>query len=38
MRFEITVTVKGFDPISAQSNSRQSAEKAAAKEFLERHA
>ncbi len=38
MRFEITVTVKGFDPVLAQANSRQAAETAAAKEFLERFA
>ena len=35
MRFEITVTVKGFDPISATANSKQAAETAAALAFLE---
>ncbi len=34
MRFQITVTVKGFDPVSAWGNSRQSAETAAAEAFL----
>jgi ribonuclease III len=34
MRFEVTVTVKGFDPISANGNSKQSAETAAAEAFL----
>lgn len=38
MRFEITVTVKGFDPISANANSKQAAETAAALAFLEAHA
>jgi ribonuclease-3 len=38
MRFEITVTVKGFDPISASANSKQAAETAAALAFLESHA
>jgi ribonuclease III len=38
MRFEITVTVKGFDPISAEANSKQAAETAAALAFLEAHA
>jgi ribonuclease-3 len=38
MRFEITVTVKGFDPISASANSKQAAETAAALAFLEAHA
>jgi ribonuclease III len=37
MRFEITVTVKGFEPIIAHANSRQAAETAAAKQFLEQH-
>ncbi len=35
MRFEITVTVKGFAPISATANSKQAAETAAALAFLE---
>jgi ribonuclease-3 len=35
MRFEITVTVKGFDPVSATANSKQAAETAAALAFLE---
>jgi ribonuclease III len=34
MRFEITVTVKGYDPVSAQANSKQAAETAAALAFL----
>jgi ribonuclease III len=34
MRFEVTVTVKGFDPIAANGNSKQSAETAAAEAFL----
>ena len=38
MRFEITVTVKGFDPVSASANSKQAAETAAALAFLELHA
>lgn len=38
MRFEITVTVKGFDPVSASANSKQAAETAAALAFLESHA
>ena len=38
MRFEITVTVKGFDPVSAEANSKQAAETAAALAFLEAHA
>jgi len=38
MRFEITVTVKGFDPISASANSKQAAETAAALAFLKAHA
>lgn len=38
MRFEITVTVKGFDPVSATANSKQAAETAAALAFLETHA
>ncbi|MGL5839572.1 MAG: ribonuclease III [Sphingorhabdus sp.] len=35
MRFEVTVTVKGFDPVSATAASKQAAETAAAKAFLE---
>lgn len=38
MRFEITVTVKGFDPVSATANSKQAAETAAALAFLEAYA
>ena len=38
MRFEITVTVKGFDPVTASANSKQAAETAAALAFLEAHA
>lgn len=38
MRFEVTVTVKGFDPVSASANSKQAAETAAALTFLETHA
>ncbi|MBA4306615.1 MAG: ribonuclease III [Sphingopyxis sp.] len=38
MRFEITVTVKGFDPVSASANSKQAAETAAALAFLEAYA
>ena len=38
MRFEITVTVKGFAPISATANSKQAAETAAALAFLEANA
>lgn len=38
MRFEITVTVKGFDPVSATANSKQAAETAAALAFLETYA
>jgi ribonuclease III len=37
MRFEVTVTVKGFDPVSATANSKQAAETAAAAAFLEQH-
>lgn len=37
MRFEVTVSVKGFDPISASANSKQAAETAAALAFLEAH-
>ncbi len=35
LRFEVTVTVKGFEPVSAEANSRQAAETGAAKVFLE---
>jgi ribonuclease III len=38
MRFEITVTVKGFGPVTAGANSKQAAETAAALAFLEAHA
>ena len=38
MRFEITVTVKGFDPVSASANSKHAAETAAALAFLEAYA
>jgi ribonuclease-3 len=38
MRFEITVTVKGFAPVSASANSKQAAETAAALAFLEAYA
>lgn len=38
MRFEVTVTVKGFDPVAATANSKQSAETAAAKAFMEKYA
>jgi ribonuclease III len=38
MRFEITVTVKGFDPVSASANSKQAAETGAALAFLEAYA
>ena len=34
MRFEVTVTVKGFDPITGAGNSKQTAETAAAEAFL----
>jgi ribonuclease III len=37
MRFEVTVTVKGFDPVSAEANSKQAAETAAALAFLEQN-
>jgi ribonuclease III len=37
MRFEVTVTVKGFDPIAANGNSKQAAETAAAEAFLAAH-
>lgn len=38
MRFEVTVSIKGFDPVSATANSKQAAETAAAKAFLEKQA
>ncbi len=38
MRFEVTVTVKGFDPISATALSKQAAETAVAELFLEQYA
>ena len=38
MRFEVTVTVKGFEPVSAVANSKQAAETAAALAFLELYA
>jgi ribonuclease-3 len=37
MRFEVTVTIKGFDPVSATGNSKQAAETAAAEAFLKAH-
>jgi ribonuclease III len=37
MRFEVTVTVKGFDPVSAEANSKQAAETAAALAFLDQN-
>lgn len=37
MRFEVTVIVKGFDPVSAEANSKQAAETAAALAFLDAH-
>ena len=38
MRFEITVTVKGFAPVTATANSKQAAETAAALAFLDANA
>ena len=38
MRFEVTVTIKGFDPVSATANSKQMAETEAAAAFLEKYA
>jgi ribonuclease-3 len=38
MTFEITVTVKGFDPVTATAHSKQAAETAAALAFLDIHA
>jgi ribonuclease III len=37
MRFEVTVTVKGLDPITGEGNSKQAAESDAAAKFLEQH-
>jgi ribonuclease III len=37
MRFEVTVTVKGFQPVSAEAASKQAAETAAALAFLEQN-
>jgi ribonuclease-3 len=37
IRFEVTVTVKGFNPVAATANSKQAAETAAAAAFLEQH-
>jgi ribonuclease III len=37
MRFEVTVTVKGFDPVVGNGNSKQTAETAAAEAFLAAH-
>lgn len=37
MQFEVTVTVKGFDPVSAEANSKQAAETAAALAFMEKY-
>jgi ribonuclease III len=37
MRFEVTVTVKGFDPVTGNGNSKQTAETAAAEAFLAAH-
>lgn len=37
MRFEVTVMVKGFEPVSAEANSKQAAETAAALAFVEAH-
>ncbi len=38
LRFEVTVTIKGFEPVSATANSKQAAETAAANLFLEQNA
>jgi ribonuclease-3 len=38
MRFEVTVVVKGFDPVSADAGSKQAAETQAAAAFLEKFA
>jgi dsRNA-specific ribonuclease len=38
MTFEITVSVKGFTPVTASANSKQAAETAAALAFLETNA
>ncbi len=37
MIFEVSVTVKGFDPVTAAASNKQSAETAAAAAFLEKH-
>lgn len=37
MRFEVTVTIKGFDPVTGTGNSKQTAETAAAEAFLKAH-
>jgi ribonuclease III len=37
MQFEVTVTVKGFEPLSATANSKQTAETSAAARFLEQN-
>lgn len=37
MRFEVTVTVKGIDPVTGEGNSKQAAESDAAAKFLEKH-
>ncbi len=37
MRFEVTVTVKGLDPVTGEGNSKQAAESDAAAKFLEKH-
>lgn len=36
MRFEVTVTVKGLDPVTGEGNSKQAAESDAAAKFLEK--
>ena len=37
MRFEVTVTVKGLDPVAGEGNSKQAAESDAAAKFLEKY-
>ena len=37
MQFEVTVTVKGLDPITGEGNSKQAAESDAAAKFLEKY-
>ncbi len=37
MQFKVSVTVKGFEPVSATASSKQAAETAAASAFLQRH-